>query len=110
FTYTREIQTLRVPQNALRDYTIATRQWENGWQLQVGRLLDSRAVLLRPLRAAFAGVGAAALILSIAGGTLLAWRSTRPLRAVSDTARRILQTGDLSARVPAPAGKDELAV
>jgi signal transduction histidine kinase len=109
-TVSREIQTLRVPQNALRDYTIATRQWPNGWQLQVGRLLDSRAVLLLPLRGAFASVGAAALILSVAVGTLLAWRATRPLRAVSDTARRILETGDLSARVPSPPGKDELAV
>src|SRR3954470_20031891 len=42
FTYQREIETVRIPQNALQDYTIATRQWENGWQLQVGRLLDSR--------------------------------------------------------------------
>lgn len=109
-TYTREIQTLRIPQNALHDYTIATRQWPTGWQLQVGRLLDSRAVLLSPLRSAFAGVGAAALFLSVAVGTLLAWRATRPLRAVSDTARRILETGDLSARVPAPPGKDELAI
>lgn len=109
FTYTREIQTLRLPQNALRDYTIATRRWDNGWQLQVGRLLDSRAVLLSPLRGAFAGVGAGALILSIAAGTLLAWRSTRPIRAVSDTTRRILETGDLSARVPGPGGTSELA-
>ncbi|MEO6246348.1 MAG: HAMP domain-containing sensor histidine kinase, partial [Opitutaceae bacterium] len=84
-------------------------KWPNGWQLQVGRLLDSRAVLLAPLRRAFAGVGAAALVLSVAIGTLLAWRATRPLRAVSETAQRILATGDLSARVPGPAGRDELA-
>jgi signal transduction histidine kinase len=110
FAFEQPIQTIRIPQNALRDYTIATRQWPNGWQLQVGRLLDSRAVLLRPLRGAFASVGAAAMILSVAGGTLLAWRATRPLRAVSDTARQILATGDLSARVPALPGRDELAV
>ena len=110
FIATREIQTLRLPQNALRDYTIATQQWPNGWKLQVGRLLDSRAVLLSPLRGAFAGVGAAALVLSVAVGTLLAWRATRPLRAVSDTTRRILQTGDLSARVPGPEGNGELAM
>lgn len=109
-TVTREIQTLRVPQNALRDYTIATRQWTNGWQLQVGRLLDSRAVLLKPLRGAFAAVGAAALFLSVGVGTFLAWRATRPLRAVSDTARRIIETGDRSARVPGPEGSGELAV
>ena len=109
FTYQREIQTLRLPQNALRDYTIATRRWPNEWQLQVGRLLDSRAVLLSPLRTAFAGVGAAALILSFVAGTFLAWRATRPLRAVSATARRILETGDLTARVPGPNGRGELA-
>jgi signal transduction histidine kinase len=110
FTYQRQIQTVRIPQNALQDYTIATRQWANGWQLQVGRLLDSRAVLLLPLRRVFAAVSAAALFLSIAVGTILAWRATQPLRAVSATARRILETGDLSARVPGPTGSGELAV
>jgi signal transduction histidine kinase len=104
------VSTERIPQNALRDYTIATYGWPTGWQLQVGRLLDSRAVLNEPLRRTFAGVAAGALILSVALGTLLAWRATRPLRLVSATARRILETGDLSARVPGPAGKDELAV
>jgi signal transduction histidine kinase len=109
-TLEQPIQTVRIPQNALRDYTIATRQWENGWKLQVGRLLDSVPVLLLPLRRAFIGAFSVALLLSVAVGTLLAWRATRPLRAVSDTARRILETGDLSARVPALPGKDELAV
>ncbi len=110
FTFTQEIQTLRLPQNALLDYTIATRQWTNGWQLQVGRLLDSRAVLLSPLRGAFAAAAAAALLLSVGAGTLLAWRATRPLRAVSDTARRIIELGDLAARVPHPTGTGELAL
>jgi signal transduction histidine kinase len=110
FTLQREVQTVRIPQNALRDYTIATKQWDNGWKLHVGRLLDSRAVLLAPLRRVFAGVAAGALFLSVAIGTLLAWRATRPLRNVSATARRILATGDLSARVPGPDGSGELAV
>jgi signal transduction histidine kinase len=109
-TLRREIKTLRIPQNALRDYTIATKQWDNGWKLQVGRLLDSRAVFLAPLRRVFAGVAGGAVFLSVAIGTLLAWRATRPLRSVSDTARRILATGDLSARVPGPDGSGELAV
>ena len=50
------------------------------------------------------------LFLSVAAGTLLAWRATRPLREVSDTARRILETGDFAARVRAPNGSGELAV
>ncbi len=110
FELRQEIQTVRVPQNALRDYTIASRQWANGWVLQVGRLLDSRAVLLEPLRRTFIGISAGALFLSVTVGTVLAWRATRPLRALSDTARRILETGDLSARVPGPDGTGELAV
>jgi len=104
----RKIQTVRVPQNALRDYTIVSQPLADGWLLQVGRLTDSRPVLLAPLRRAFVGVGAAALLLSVGGGTVLAWRATRPLRLVSETARRILETGDLTARVPGPAGSGEL--
>jgi len=106
----RKTQTVRVPQNALRDYTIATHPLPDGWLLQVGRLTDSRPVLLAPLRRAFVSVGGAALLLSIVGGTVLAWRATRPLRLVSATARRILETGDLAARVPASPGSGELDV
>ncbi len=108
-TATRQIQTVRIPQNALKDYAVASTLLADGSVLQVGRSTDSRAVLLQPFRRVFAGVGAAALALSIAVGTLLAWRATRPLRMVSDTARRIIETGDLSARVSGPAGSDELA-
>jgi HAMP domain-containing protein len=107
---TRQVRTVRVPLNALRDYAVASTQLADGSVLQVGRSTDSRAVLLQPFRRAFAWVGASALVLSVGVGMLLAWRATRPLRLVSDTARRILDTGDLSARVEGPAGSDELAL
>jgi signal transduction histidine kinase len=110
FTWTRETHIVRQPQNALRDYAIASRQLRDGRLLQVGRLTDSLSVLLSPLRQAFGVVGAGALLLSVVVGTLLSWRATKPLRAVSDTTRRILATGDLSARVPGPDGSGELAV
>ncbi|MBL9212332.1 MAG: HAMP domain-containing histidine kinase [Opitutaceae bacterium] len=110
FTWTRETHLVRQPQNALRDYAIASRQLRDGRLLQVGRLTDSLSVLLSPLRRAFGVVGAGALLLSVVVGTLLSWRATKPLRAVSDTTRRILATGDLSARVPGPDGSGELAV
>lgn len=109
FTWNVPTQTVRVPQNALRDYAIASHQLNDGRLLQVGRLTDSRAVLLAPLRRAFLVVGAAALAVSFAAGTFLAWRSTRPLRALAATARRILATGDLAARVPDPRTRGELA-
>ena len=110
FTLTQKTYTVRIPQNALRDYALATRELTDGNSLQVGVLIESQAVLLAPVRRAFTTIGAAALIVSVALGTLLAWRATRPLRAVSDTTRRILATGDLSARVPGPEGSGELAV
>jgi signal transduction histidine kinase len=109
FTLNQEVSTVRIPQTALRDYSIATFQWPTGVQLQVGRILDSRAVLLAPLKRAFALTGAGALVLSFGVGIVLAWRATRPLRAVSATARRILETGDLAARVPSAGNRGELA-
>lgn len=108
-TATREIRTVRLPQNATRDYAIASHPLFDGRWLQVGRSTDSRAVLLAPVRRTFAGIGSMALVLSLGVGTVLAYRSTRPLRAVSATARRIVETGDLAARVPDPAGRGELA-
>ena len=89
----RAIPTVRLPQDALRDYAIASRTLFDGRLIQVGRSADNRAVLLAPLRRAFGAVGAVVLFLSVAAGTVLAWRATRPLREVSDTARRILETG-----------------
>lgn len=110
FTITRPTYTVRIPQSALRDYAIATRELPDGNSLQVGILIESQAVLFAPLRQAFAVVGAGALLLSFGIGIVVAWRATRPLRAVADTTRRILETGDLAARVPGPNGTGELAV
>ena len=110
FTAAQEVHTIRIPQSALRDYAIASRPLPAGRLLQVGRSTDSRAVLLAPLRRTFLGLGSGAIVLSLLVGTLLAWRATRPLRAVSETTRRIIETGDLAARVPGAGGRGELVV
>ena len=107
---TQQVHSVRVPRDAARDFSVASRVLSDGRLIQVARSTDSRAVLLAPLRADFAGVGAVALVLSLSAGTLLAWRATRPLREVANTARRILEEHDLSARIPAPRGSGELAV
>lgn len=108
--FTREMRVERIPQNAFRDYAVAQLPLVDGNVIQVGRLTDNRDVLLEPIRKAFFPTAASALALSFAVGTVLAWRATRPLRAISDTTRRILQTGDLAARVPGPDGTSELAL
>jgi signal transduction histidine kinase len=107
---TQQVHSVRVPRDAARDFSVASRVLSDGRLIQVARSTDSRAVLLAPLRADFAAVGAVALVLSLSAGTFLAWRATRPLREVANTARRILEEHDLSARIPAPRGSGELAV
>lgn len=107
---TQEKRYERIPQNGFKDYAIAYRPLPQGHVLQVGRLTDNREVLLEPVRRAFLPTAISALAVSLVVGTFVAWRATRPLRAVSDTARRILETGDLNARVPGPDGSGELAV
>lgn len=109
-TLTREVRTERIPHNAFRDYATTTRELPDGNIIQVGRLTDNRDVLLEPVRRSFLPLGAAALVLSFGVGTLLAWRATRPLRAISATTRRIIGLGDLEARMPDPRGRGELAV
>jgi signal transduction histidine kinase len=103
------VQTVRIPRDAEKDFTVASAPLSDGRSLQVVRSSDNRAVLLAPLRRTFLTVGAASLTLAALVGIVLAWRVTRPLRAVNDTARRIVATGDLQARVPPPAGGGELA-
>ena len=105
-----EVHSVRIPQDANRDSVVASRALSDGHLLLVASSTDSRAVLLAPLRKVFAEVGSVALLLSLFIGTTLAWRTTRPLREVAATARRILVEDDLTARVPAPKGSGELAL
>jgi signal transduction histidine kinase len=104
-----DIHSVRIPRDAARDFAVASRVLPDGRLIQVARITDSRAVLLAPLRADFAGVGAAALLFSLTAGVFLAWRTTRPLRQAADTARRILEEEDVAARIPTPKGSGELA-
>lgn len=105
-----ETHSVRIPQDAARDYMVASRPLPDGRLLQVARRTDSQAVLLAPLRRDFVRIGSAALLLSLIIGTWIAWRATRPLRAMANTARRIAEEDDLEARVPALAGTGELAL
>lgn len=105
---TRRTQTVRIPRNEQRDLAVASRPLSGGAILQVARSTDNRSALLAPLRNIMWSVGAAAVILSAGAGAWLSWRATRPVREVAATARRILRTGDLSARVDGTNRKDEV--
>jgi signal transduction histidine kinase len=99
----------RVMQDAARDIVVVPRALPNGGLLQVARTADNRDALLAPLRGTMAIAGAVSVVLSAAGGIWLSWRATRPVREVAATARRIVRTGDLSARVTSRGGSDDVA-
>ena len=104
----RRVQTVRVPRDEQRDLAVVSRGLPGGALLQVARSTDNRTVLLAPLRRTMWLAGTAAVLLAAGGGAWLAWRATKPVRAVAATARRIIATGDLSARVEGVQRGDEV--
>ncbi|HVU24450.1 MAG TPA: ATP-binding protein [Opitutus sp.] len=101
--------TVRVPRNEAEDLAVVARMLPDGRLLEVGRSTDSRAVVLTPLRRTFLWVGAGVVVFGFVAGLVTARRATKPLRDVVATARRIIATGSLDARVPAPRREDDVA-
>lgn len=102
-------ESVRVAQDAERDIVVVPRALPNGGLLQVARTADNRSALLAPLRRTMAMAGVVSVGLSAVAGIWLSWRATRPVRDVAATARRIVRTGDLSARVTSRGGSDDVA-
>lgn len=105
--YQRQV-FVRVPRDAERDVVFRAGQLTDGSWLEVGRVTDSRDALLRPFRRTFFAIMVPVVGLGILGGSMLAHRATRPLREMVATARGILRTGNLEARVPVGPSEDEL--
>jgi signal transduction histidine kinase len=105
----RKMYGVRVPRDEQQDLVVVSAQLSNGLLLQVGRSTDNRAALLQPLRRIFIWVASAAILVGFAISVVAARRATRPLRHVVETARRIINTGALDARVPVPKRDDDIA-
>ncbi|MBA4148910.1 MAG: HAMP domain-containing histidine kinase [Verrucomicrobia bacterium] len=100
---------VRIPKDAERDLTMASIMLFDGAVLQAGRVTNSREVLLEPFRRAFFMTAFPLLLLAVIGGAAFAYRATRPIRQMVATASSIIQTGDLSERVPVQRSEDEFA-
>jgi signal transduction histidine kinase len=103
------IRSVKIPVDEQQDLVVVAQALPGGLMLQVGRSTDSRTVLLEPLRRTFIWVGGAVLVVGLGVGFLAARRATRPLQSVVETARKIIRTGSLDARVPVPRRDDEIA-
>ncbi|MGC4071432.1 MAG: ATP-binding protein [Nibricoccus sp.] len=101
--------TVRVPLDEQEDLAVMNTVLPDGLLLQVARSTDSRTELLQPLRRIFVWVAGAVALVGFAGGVIAARRATKPLRNVIDTARQIIATGALDARVPEPVRNDDIA-
>jgi signal transduction histidine kinase len=106
--YRRQVGVVRIPQNAERDFTLASAVLSDGSLLQVGRSANSRQSLLDPVRRIFFIVGGTTIVLWFLAGAFFANRALQPVRQIVSTARSIIRTGQLDARVSVRESHDEL--
>lgn len=106
--YRREVRAIRVPKNAERDFMLESAALPDGSRLRLGIITNSREAVLNPVRHSFVLAGTVTVVLGFLAGAFIAHRAMRPVRQIVATARSIIRTGQLDARVPARAAEGEL--
>jgi signal transduction histidine kinase len=106
--YRREVRAIRIPKNAERDFMLEQAGLPDGSQLRVGMITNSREAVLNPVRHSFLLAGTVTVVLGFLAGAFIAHRAMQPVRQIVATARSIIRTGQLDARVPVREAVGEL--
>ncbi len=91
-----------------RSWLIATTRLWDGRLLQVGKSTTDTRQLLDRLRLVFGAAMVGVILLGYTVGQWLTRRALRPVRQLTETARSIIQTGRMEARVPPRNTGDEI--
>lgn len=105
----QQVFSVRVPHDQQQDIISRALELRDGMLLQVACVANNRTTLLKPLRWTFLWVAGVMVIVAFTIGWLAARHAVKPLQGVVDTARRIITTGTLDARVAEPKRDNDIA-
>jgi signal transduction histidine kinase len=89
-------------------WTLHTAKINENITLQVGKNSNEAAQMLHKLKSIFLKIILPLIFLTLIGGAIITYRTTRPLRDLNATMQRLLQEGNLEARVPLRPSDPEL--
>jgi signal transduction histidine kinase len=89
-------------------WIVARTRLPDGCIMEIGRTAEDREALLRRFREIFLLVMVPIALFGFSGGAFITYRALGPIREIIAAVRAIIQTGDMSSRVPDPRTEDEI--